>query len=92
MTSLLPEDLTDEITNLWTEYEEQKTKEARVVKALDKIEVGFQHNIADFSTWDENDKSYPVNYAEKYSEIDQFLELLNEINMEWRKRKIEKNE
>ena len=77
-----------EIDDLWEEYEAQETRESKIVKALDKIEVGFQHNAADFSTWNDEDKGYPINYAEKYSEIDPFLKELNRINMNWRKKKL----
>ncbi|MBY9001949.1 MAG: HD domain-containing protein [Candidatus Heimdallarchaeota archaeon] len=88
MLSNLPDDIAKEIDDLWEEYEAQETRESKIVKALDKIEVGFQHNTADFSTWNDEDKGYPINYAEKYSEIDPFLKELNRINMNWRKKKL----
>jgi len=42
ISAVLPEDLGDEIYGLWEEYEKKKTPEARYVKALDKLEAGFQ--------------------------------------------------
>ena len=87
ITALLPSSSREEIRELWEDYEEQGSFESQIVKALDKIEVGFQHNIADFSTWDENDKAYPLDYADKYSKIDNFIRVLNKINIEWRKKK-----
>jgi putative hydrolase of HD superfamily len=39
---LLPKEQGEEIFNLWLEYEEQKTKEAKYIKALDKIETLIQ--------------------------------------------------
>jgi len=42
-----------EIYNLFYEFEEKETYEARVANALDKLEVQLQHNHADFATWEE---------------------------------------
>jgi putative hydrolases of HD superfamily len=41
-----------EIKSLWLEYENNETKEARVVKALDKLEAQVQHNQAGLDTWE----------------------------------------
>ena len=49
----LDKDLGDELKNLWLEYEENETKEAKVVKALDKLEAQLQHNQAGLDTWAE---------------------------------------
>jgi putative hydrolase of HD superfamily len=40
----LPETLQHEIVSLWDEYEAASTPEARVAKALDKLETLMQHN------------------------------------------------
>jgi putative hydrolase of HD superfamily len=40
----LPARLRDEITSLWDEYEAAATPEARLAKALDKLETIMQHN------------------------------------------------
>jgi putative hydrolases of HD superfamily len=40
----LPEPVRSEIVDLWDEYESALTPEARVAKALDKIETIMQHN------------------------------------------------
>ncbi|HEU4642675.1 MAG TPA: HD domain-containing protein [Gemmatimonadaceae bacterium] len=40
----LPESLRAEITGLWDEYEAASTPEARLAKALDKLETILQHN------------------------------------------------
>ena len=39
----LPAALQDEITSLWDEYEAAETREARLAKALDKLETILQH-------------------------------------------------
>lgn len=42
-----------EIYELFYEFENKETYEAKVANALDKLEVQLQHNHADFSTWEE---------------------------------------
>ena len=42
-----------EIYDLFFEFEEKETYEAKVANALDKLEVQLQHNHADFSTLEE---------------------------------------
>jgi putative hydrolases of HD superfamily len=42
-----------EIYDLFQEFEDKETYEAKVANALDKLEVQLQHNHADFSTWEE---------------------------------------
>jgi|ERR1044072_3417492 putative hydrolase of HD superfamily len=43
----------EEICQLWYEFEEKSTYEAKVANAIDKLEVQLQHNDADISTWEE---------------------------------------
>ncbi len=42
-----------EIYDLFYEFENKKTYEAKIANVLDKLEVQLQHNHADFSTWEE---------------------------------------
>jgi len=42
-----------EIYDLFHEFENKDTYEAKVANALDKLEVQLQHNHADLSTWEE---------------------------------------
>ncbi len=42
-----------EIYDLFHEFENKETYEAKVANALDKLEVQLQHNHAEFSTWEE---------------------------------------
>ncbi|MBC7830171.1 MAG: HD domain-containing protein [Chitinophagaceae bacterium] len=50
---LLKETNGQEIYDLFYEFENKETYEAKVANALDKLEVQLQHNHADFSTWEE---------------------------------------
>lgn len=47
----LPHPCGDEVAELWHEFEERKTPEALLVKALDSLEVQMQHNLANIDTW-----------------------------------------
>ena len=47
----LPEQLRGELTALFAEMDALATPEARVYKALDKLEVVVQHNEAPLDTW-----------------------------------------
>jgi putative hydrolase of HD superfamily len=42
-----------EIYDLFYEFEQKQSYEAKVANALDKLEVQLQHNHADFATWEE---------------------------------------
>ena len=47
----LPEPTRQEFRSLYTEMAALETKEARLYKALDKLEALIQHDEADISTW-----------------------------------------
>ena len=51
LLSPLPDGLRGELTALFAEMDALATPEARVYKALDKLEVGVQHNEAPLDTW-----------------------------------------
>ncbi len=66
LASLLPARHGDEIVALWDEYESAATPEARLAKALDKLETILQHtqgaNPADF------DHAFNLNYGRQYTD------------------------
>jgi putative hydrolase of HD superfamily len=68
-----------EIHDLFYEFEEKETYEAKVANALDKLEVQLQHNHADISTWEEIE--YEMCYMmDKHVLFDEaLLELKNQI-------------
>ncbi len=61
----LPDRLRDEITELWDEYEAARSPEARLAKALDKLETILQHtqgrNPAEF------DYRFNLTYGRQYT-------------------------
>ncbi len=70
-----------EIFDLWYEFEEKKSFEAKVANALDKLEVQLQHNHADLSTWEEIE--YEMTYLiTRHTEFDSTIDLLKDLIVE----------
>lgn len=73
----LPEHLRQEITALWDEYEEATSPEARLAKALDKLETILQHNQGrnpgDF------DYRFNLQYGKKYTSDHPLIASVREI-------------
>jgi putative hydrolase of HD superfamily len=64
-----------EIYDLFYEFENKGTYEAKVANALDKLEVQLQHNDADISTWEEIE--YDMCFMmSKHTEFDETIQLL----------------
>ena len=59
----LPEELSKDFTDLYKEMDEQKTKEAKLYKSLDKLEALIQHNESPLDTWAENEFELNKTYA-----------------------------
>lgn len=55
MQRMLPAASGKLLVELWREYEDCQTQEAKFVRALDKLEVQHQHNLADLQTWTEQE-------------------------------------
>jgi putative hydrolase of HD superfamily len=68
----------EEIYELFQEYEQQDSTEARFAKALDNLEVQLQHNLADLSTWEEIEYELVYTKMDPHCEHDQFLKRLCE--------------
>ena len=61
----LPEPYSAELAELFAEMKERKTTEAKLYKALDKMEAVIQHNEADISTWLPLEYDLQLTYGEK---------------------------
>ena len=59
----LPEELSERLAALYAEMDVQQTQEARLYKALDKLEAVIQHNEAPIDTWSENEYELNKSYA-----------------------------
>ena len=73
----LPAPLREEIAALWDEYEAARTPEARLAKALDKLETILQHNQgrnpADF------DYRFNLTYGQRYTTGDARIEAIRAV-------------
>ena len=59
----LPEELSKDIAKLYKEMDAQETKEAKLYKALDKLEALIQHNESPLDTWADNEYELNKTYA-----------------------------
>ena len=87
----LPEENRKEFTALLEEMNALETQEARIYKALDKMEAVIQHNESDISTWLPLEYDLQLTYgAENVQFSPYFRELKREID-QWTRRKIAEN-
>ncbi|HHW68461.1 MAG TPA: HD domain-containing protein [Epulopiscium sp.] len=76
----LPEDISKDMQLLYAEMDEQKTIEAKLYKALDKLEALIQHNEAPLTTWTENEYELNKEYAfDSVAFSDWLMDLRKEI-------------
>lgn len=69
----LPEDIRPRLTGLWREYEAQETREAKLAKALDKMETLIQHNEAPLETWLPLEYQLNFTYGQAQTDGDPYL-------------------
>jgi putative hydrolase of HD superfamily len=62
----LPPDLQSDFLSLWEEYEAAETEEAKIVKALDKMETLIQHNQG--RNPDDFDYGFNLNYGKRHTD------------------------
>ena len=80
------------IFNLWKEFEEKASEEAKVVYFLDKLEACIQHNEAPLSTWTKQEIASIEDYFHHLNIADPFLLALKEnTKIESIKKIINKN-
>ena len=71
------------IRSLCEEYKKGSTVEAKIAKAIDKMEALLQHNEADISTWIDLEYSYNLTYGQKECRYNDYLkECIKLINNE----------
>lgn len=60
---MLPEPVRTDLITLYAEMDAQETAEAKLYKALDKLEAVIQHNESPLDTWTENEYELNKTYA-----------------------------
>jgi len=76
--SSLPEEVSADLKGLYAEMEAQQTKEAKIYKALDKLEALIQHNESPINTWSEIEYELNKTYAFNTVEFSSWLTELRE--------------
>lgn len=89
LSSLLPDNSRQKLLALWAEYNSGESKEARLVKALDKMETIIQHNQGKNPT--DFDYGFNLQYGKELAQFHPLLALLREqVDNETRKKMGEK--
>ena len=89
---ILPDTLYAEFSAMFAEMDALETKEARIYKALDKLEAVIQHNESDISTWLPLEYELQQTYAAKSVEGLPFLEQVQDACVKATLRKIAEKE
>ncbi len=85
----LPEEYRTELAALFDEMNRLETTEAKIYKALDKMETLIQHNEADISTWLPLEYEMNLVYGEKEVRFSEYMKELKKAVNEETVRKIE---
>ena len=75
----LPEPYVCELTALFAEMKAQETPEAKIYRALDKLEAVLQHNEADISTWLPLEYELQMTYGTKETAFSDYLQRLRQV-------------
>ena len=83
----LPSDTSGKLLRLLAEMNALETREAKIYKALDKLEAVIQHNESDLSTWLPLEYDLQLQYGEENVQFSPYLqELKQQINACTRKK------
>ena len=84
----LPEDTKQEFSSLLEEMNALETPEAKIYKALDKMEAVIQHNESDISTWIPLEYGLQLRYGAENVKFSPWFQSLKAEIDEWTRRKI----
>jgi putative hydrolase of HD superfamily len=92
LVDMLPDPQRGMLQTLFSEMDAMGTKEARLYKALDKMEAVIQHNESDISTWIPLEYELNLTYAVENAQEFPYLRELRAMMAEDTKQKIENAE
>lgn len=79
------------LLEVWEEYEQRESPEAKFVKALDTFDVVVQHNCASLETWDDNDFLWQLSLLQDdFFNVDPSLRTIKDAIDEWSIEKVAK--
>ena len=85
---ILPEETKQEFSGLLAEMNAQETPEAKIYKALDKMEAVIQHNESDIATWIPLEYDLQLRYGAENVKFSPWFQSLKAEIDSWTKRKI----
>jgi putative hydrolase of HD superfamily len=85
----MPAELSARMNALYDEMDAQQTPEAKLYKALDKLEALIQHNEADLSTWLPLENDLQMTYGTAECAFDPWIKSLRDMVRDDSRRKIE---
>ena len=85
----LPEPYSTRLSDLYREMEALQTQEAKIYKALDKMEAVLQHNEAPISSWIPREYELNLTYGFDQAAFSPYLSALREQMRQDTERKIE---
>ena len=86
--SMLPEKYEKELLEMFRELDENKTEEAKLVHALDKMEAVIQHNEAPIDTWIPLEYDLQLQYGQEQAKAFPYLAELRRAVEDDTRRKI----
>lgn len=89
LLNTLPEPLRSETVALFEEMNALATPEAKLYKALDKMETLIQHNEADISTWLPLEYEMNLTYGREEVKFSEYMTKLKEVIDEQTRQKIQ---
>ena len=87
----LPQPLSGELSALFAEMDALATPEARVYKALDKLEAVIQHNEAPLDTWTPLERELNRTYGTEEAQSAPFLAALRALALEETDQKLQQS-
>lgn len=87
--STFPEPQRTEWTGLLAEMEALETREARLYKAMDKLEALISHNESDIKTWLPLEYDLQFTYGQENMQFSEYLKELRAAIDDWSRDKIE---
>ncbi len=87
----LPKQTRAEFSSLLTEMNAMETQEAKIYKALDKMEAVIQHNESDISTWLPLEYELQLTYGAENVKFSPYFQALKAEVDGWTRRKIEES-
>ena len=86
----LPEGYREQVGALFAEMNAMESMEAKIYKALDKLEAVIQHNEADISTWIPLEYQLNLDYGQKETQFSEFFRKVRQLAKEDSEEKIER--